>query len=349
MEFGAFLQFECLPGQTHTEAFAKGFELIDDAERWGLDAVWLAEMHFSPDRSVLSAPMTISSAIAARTKRVKIGTAVQVLPLGNPLRMAEEAATVDQISQGRLIFGVGRSGFPRAYETYGVPYAESRERFREALTIIKKAWTEEKFGYEGRWHSFHNVTLSPKPYQRPHPDIRVAAATIDTYPALGKGGYAMFGNVRVGTISDLRPHLEVYRAAWREAGHPGEGRVYLRIPVYIAPTREAALAEPEESMMHYFRGFAERLGASATSEGTRAIEQRAERAQWMEGATYADILREKVIVGTPAMVTERLQEIREELGINGILAELNCGGRIPRERIVRTLRLLCEEVMPHFQ
>src|SRR5437868_15321739 len=111
MEFGMFHQFPALPGRSEREGFAEAFEQIDAAEKWGLDAMWLAELHFAPERSVLSSPMMIAAAIAQRTERMKIGTAVQVLPLCHPLRLAEEAATVDQLSHGRLIFGVRRSGF----------------------------------------------------------------------------------------------------------------------------------------------------------------------------------------------------------------------------------------------
>ena len=121
MEFGMFHQFPVVPGGSEGDAFAQAFEQVDAAERHGLDAMWLAELHVDPARSVLAAPMTIASAIAARTERIKIGIAVQVLPLCHPLRIAEEAATVDQISRGRLIFGVGRSGLPRTYEAYGIP------------------------------------------------------------------------------------------------------------------------------------------------------------------------------------------------------------------------------------
>ncbi len=142
-EFGMFHEFQCPAGTSQPAAFAESFAQVDAAERWGLDAMWLAEIHVAPERSVCAAPLTIASAIAARTTRMRIGTGVQVLPLCHPLRIAEEAATVDQISQGRLIFGVGRSGFPRTYEAYGVPYGESRERFAETLEIIKQAWTEE--------------------------------------------------------------------------------------------------------------------------------------------------------------------------------------------------------------
>src|SRR5262252_7097939 len=131
MEFGMFHEFQALPGESPAQSFAHSFAQIDAAERWGLDAMWLAELHFAPERSVLASPLILASAIAARTRRMKIGTAVQVLPLCHPLRLAEEVATVDQLSEGRLIFGAGRSGFAHTYRTYGVDYAESRERFAE--------------------------------------------------------------------------------------------------------------------------------------------------------------------------------------------------------------------------
>ena len=129
MEFGMFHQFPVVPGRSETDAFEQAFEQVDAAERYGLDAMWLAELHVDPARSVLAAPMTIASAIAARTDRIKIGIAVQVLPLCHPLRVAEEAATVDQISRGRLIFGVGRSGLPPAAPTPSRRSASSATRF----------------------------------------------------------------------------------------------------------------------------------------------------------------------------------------------------------------------------
>src|SRR3954463_2325141 len=166
MEFGMFHEFPSVPGRSETAMFDESIEQIDAAERWGLDAMWLAEIHFAPERTYLSSPLAIASAIAARTQRMKIGLAVQVLPLCHPLRLAEEAATVDQISNGRLIFGVGRSGVARTYEAYGVPYGESRERFTEILDIVQKAWTQETVSYQGKYHRFEDVTVVPKPYQQ---------------------------------------------------------------------------------------------------------------------------------------------------------------------------------------
>ncbi len=235
-EFGMFHEFQRTAGMSEEEAFAVSFEQVDAAERFGLDAMWLAEIHVAPERSVCSAPLTLASAIAARTKRMKIGTGVQVLPLCHPLRLAEEAATVDQISHGRLIFGVGRSGFPRTYEAYGIPYGESRERFAETLEILKKAWTEPRFSYKGKYYSFDNVALTPKPYQQPWPEIRIAANSADTFPQIAKLGHAVFVAVRLGTLEELEPNIRAYREAWKAAGHPGEGRVFLRAPVYVADT-----------------------------------------------------------------------------------------------------------------
>jgi alkanesulfonate monooxygenase SsuD/methylene tetrahydromethanopterin reductase-like flavin-dependent oxidoreductase (luciferase family) len=349
MEFGVFHEFHGAEGRTEAQAFRESFEEVEAAERWGLDAVWLAEIHFSPARSVLSAPMTVASAIAARTQRLKIGIAVQVLPLCHPLRIAEEAATVDQISQGRLIFGVGRSGFPRVYEAYGVPYAESRDRFAEALDIVKKAWTEQTFTYEGKYYSFRDICLVPKPYQKPHPPIRVAANSPDTFPAMGEQGYPIFAAVRLGTLSELAPHIQVYRKAYRAAGHPGAGQVFLRVPVYVADSYEQAIREPEHSIMHFYRYLGERLEDSAARPGARAIEQRAERGQRLRTITYEEARRDKIVVGTPEMVVDRLKQLQAELGLDGVLAELNCGSLIPHERVMHSLRLLCDKVMPAFR
>src|SRR5438874_13542959 len=222
MEFGMFHEFPSLPRRTESEAFDEAMEQVDAAERLGLDVMWLAELHFEPRRSVLSAPLSIASAIAARTRRMKIGIAVQVLPLCHPLRLAEEVATVHQLTSGRLIFGVGRSGFPRTYEAYGVPYGESRERFAETLEILKKAWTEDPFSYSGKYYSFQNVRATPKPYQKPWPEIRIAANSPDTFPAIGKLGHGVFVAVRLGTLSELAPNIKAYREGWKEGGHAGE-------------------------------------------------------------------------------------------------------------------------------
>src|SRR5262250_2929075 len=247
MHVGLVMECDYRDGRTQEEAFAEAFSIVDIAEEYGIDGVWLAERHFAGPRrptdpmgggipSIASVPLVLAAAIAARTKRVRIGTGVSVLPLCHPIRTAEEAATVDQISKGRLDFGVGRSGFPRAYSGYGVRYDASRERFQESLEVILKAWTEHGFSHTGKYFTFDNLTVVPRPYQKPHPPIWVAATTHDTFPMVGRLGYSLVTGLRGFDVPEAVGHLGAYRAARREAGHAGNGNVYLRIPVYVAPT-----------------------------------------------------------------------------------------------------------------
>ena len=339
MEVGVYHEFHCRPDQTPAAAFAEALAQVEAADRWGLDAIWLAEIHQQARRSVLTAPLTVASAIAARTRRIKIGTGVQVLPLCHPLRLAEETATIDQISEGRLLFGVGRSGNPRSYVAYGVPYSESRERFLETLEIVKRAWTQPTFSYEGKYYSFNNASAVPQPYQKPCPPIRVAAASEETFPSLGEAGYPIFVAVRSGSLSGLAPDLKAYRDAYKAAGHPGEGEVYLRLTLHIAASDRQALDEAETSIMSGYRTLSTRLENSPNR-------RRAAEAQAVKTISYEEVRRDKVIIGGPESVADRLQQLHEELGLNGILAELNFGALIPPEPMTRSLQLLCEKVMP---
>jgi alkanesulfonate monooxygenase SsuD/methylene tetrahydromethanopterin reductase-like flavin-dependent oxidoreductase (luciferase family) len=348
MEFGMFHEFPSLPGKSETAAFDEAMEQVDAAERWGLDVMWLAELHFEPRRSLLAAPLAVASAIAARTRRIRIGIAVQVLPLCHPLRLAEEAATVDQLSHGRLIFGVGRSGVAQTYAAYGVPYAESRERFREILDIIERAWTSPSLSYAGRYHRFDHVTIVPKPCQKPMPPVRIAASTPDTFAAIGRRGAPIFASVRHTSWSDLVPLIQSYHEAWQEAGHPGRGEVYVSAPTYIAETYDRARAEPEESIMHFCHEQANLLEGAARLLDPETAARRMRRVEQLRTQRYDDALRANALVGTPEMLRERLHALQQEIGLCGILAELNCGGLIPHERVLTALRLLCERVMPAF-
>ncbi|HEX4893234.1 MAG TPA: LLM class flavin-dependent oxidoreductase [Hyphomicrobiaceae bacterium] len=345
-ELGMFEEFWRRKGQTEAGAFRDGFAQIEAGERYGLDVCWLAELHVNPSRSVAAAPLNLASAIAARTQRMKIGIAVQVLPLCHPLRLAEEVATVDHVSGGRLIFGVGRSGFARTYEAYGVPYAESRERFTEVLDILRTAFTEERFSYEGKFHRFRDVHLVPKPLQKPYPEIRIAATSYETYPAIGAEGYPILIAVRQGMIEELGPHIRAYREAYRANRHPGQPRIYLRVPVYVGETPEAARREPEHSIMPFYRELGAQIAKTATMAGVSASENRGARAEALLNVTYEETLAQKVIVGSPDEVADRINELKATLGIDGILAEMNCGGLIPHERVMNSIRLMCEVVGP---
>ena len=342
MDFGMFTEFPIRQGMTQAEAFEESFKQVEIAEKLGMDSVWLAEYHFTPDRSVLASPLIIASAIAPRTSRIRIGLAVQILPLTNPLRIAEEAATVDHICKGRFDFGIGRSGLTRYYQGYNVPYSESRGRFFEALDIIMKAWGEEKFSYEGEYYSYQDVQLVPKPYQEPHPPTRVAVASADNFPVIGSMGYPIFVGATTG-MTQLEERLGTYRRAWQDSGHTGPEDVVLRIPVYLAETADKARSEPEESSMYQIRYTARELIGSAGSQ------EIVERLQRMANISYEEILKERVMYGTPEAVGDRLHEYQEKLGISGVVLEMNFGGRIPYNRVVNSIRLLTEKVLPKFK
>jgi alkanesulfonate monooxygenase SsuD/methylene tetrahydromethanopterin reductase-like flavin-dependent oxidoreductase (luciferase family) len=360
MHVGLVMECDYREGRTQEEAFSEAMAIAEIAETRGLDGVWLAERHFAIHRrptdpmgagipSIASVPLVLAAALAARTTRLRIGTGVSVLPLCHPIRTAEEAATVDQISQGRLDFGVGRSGFPRAYSGYGVRYDESRERFQESLDIILKAWTQEGFSHSGKYFTVDNLTVVPRPYQKPHPPIWVAATTQDTFPMVGHMGFSLVTGLRGFDVPEARRHLSTYRAARRAAGHAGDGNVYLRIPVYVAATAAQARSEPEDSTMRAYRRLAENMASSVGASGTTVSEERAERAERLSNVTYEDVLRDRVAYGTPDMVVDRLRELRDELGLSGVIAESNVGGRIPIERVLTSIRLYAQEVAPRLR
>jgi len=348
MHFGLFVE-ELRQGASQAAAFRDAFELADRAEAWGIDCVWLGEIHFTPSRSVISASLQVASSIATRTRRLRVGTAVQVLPLNHPLRIAEEVATVDHISEGRFELGIGRSGVVRSYDTYGIPYGESQARFRETLEILRLAWTGEPFSYEGQFFRIANATVAPRPYQVPHPPLRMAATSEETFPLAGRLGLPIFVGLRATEIADLQGQLAPYRQAWREAGHPGHPSVYLRIPVYVSTSEEGARAEPRASLTAFFGRQTELARSAVGRAGAGPADRRRAQAERMASLSYDDILARKVAFGTSAGVIDRLTRVREELGLDGIVAELNPGGFIPPELETRSLRLLTHEVMPAFR
>ncbi|HEX2276103.1 MAG TPA: LLM class flavin-dependent oxidoreductase [Candidatus Tectomicrobia bacterium] len=347
MDFGVFIEFPCREGMTEREAFTECFALADEAEALGVDSVWLAEYHFSPI-SVLSSPITIASAIAARTRRIRIGLAVILLPLGNPIRLAEDIATLDHISQGRVEFGVGRGTFPDTHDGFNSPYAESRERFDEYLEIILKAWTTERFSFTGKHYHCEDLYVRPKPLQTPHPPIRVGITSEVTFPLVGRMGFPIIINPsRVFALSELGPYIQQYRRAWHDAGHAGTPQVGLRVPLYVAETAERAYEEPKASTMMAVQGLGNRVAGSASRLGTTG--DWSAEAERLRGMSYDDWLRDKVVYGTPEVVVERLQQLTEELDLTQILYEVNYGRQLPYELQLKNLRLINERVIPEFK
>ena len=360
MHVGLVMECDYRYGETEQAAFDEAFAMAEAAETGGLDGVWLAERHFAAPRSpldtggagipsVVSAPLIISSAIVARYQQLRVGVAVNVLPLAHPIRLAEEVATVDHISRGRVEFGVGRSGFARAYEGYGISYAESRERFQESLQIILAAWTNERFSYQGKYYQFDDVCVIPKPFQKPYPPLRIAATTKETFPQVGRQGLPVFVGLRGMDRPTLAASLNEYRTAWKDAGHEGDASVFLRIPVYVGETDEQAHADAEESTMRSYRRLAQNFMNSATVAGATPSEERVQRGQQLSSVTYEDLLRDRLAYGSPETVTRQLREIIEEQGLSGVVAEVNVGGGIPKDKVLASVNRFATEVAPNLR
>jgi alkanesulfonate monooxygenase SsuD/methylene tetrahydromethanopterin reductase-like flavin-dependent oxidoreductase (luciferase family) len=340
MDFGIFSMFSTREGRSQSQIFQEWFDIVQVAEDLGLDTFWLGESHFRPNRAVLASPLIGASAIAAKTTRIRVGLAVQVLPLANPLRVAEEAAIVDHISGGRLLFGVGRSSFLESYQGYNVDYEESRALFLESLEIIQRAWGEAPFSYAGRYYQFHDVNVVPKPYQQPHPPIRVAVESRDTFPLIGQLGWPIFIRYQMD-VPELQGLLKQYQEERHAAGFAGPNDVILQIAAYVAETAEQAYTEPEASTMRQRRLVREALGRTADQEAF-------ERLSRLADVRYDEVLQ-RVAYGTPEAVVERLQEYREAFGLTGVSLDMNPGGQIPYERVVNSMHLLAEQVIPHFK
>jgi alkanesulfonate monooxygenase SsuD/methylene tetrahydromethanopterin reductase-like flavin-dependent oxidoreductase (luciferase family) len=345
MEIGVYFEFPRGNGKSEHQAFEEEFQHIQLAEKVGFDVAWLAELHFSPERSVISAPLIAAAAIANRTKKIKIGTAVSVLPLNNPVRMAEDMATLDHVTGGRFELGIGRSGATRGYVGYGIPYPESRPRFRECLEVIMKAWTEERFSYHGQFYNYDNVCVIPKPLQKPHPPIRNAASSAGSFPFSGQMGFPIFIGLR-GVLDSAKERVDSYKDAWRQAGHTGDPNICIRVPTYVADTTEKAHREAEPSAMNWYKNLVPTLGEPLPGLSDEENADRAARSKRFQNMSYEEFLQTDSAFGSPEAVAERLQELKETFSLTGVMMEANFGGMIPKDKVQRSLTLFAEKVAP---
>jgi alkanesulfonate monooxygenase SsuD/methylene tetrahydromethanopterin reductase-like flavin-dependent oxidoreductase (luciferase family) len=268
MRFGFFDQLPCAPGYTERQRYDDILAQIELGDRVGYDTVWLGELHFSRAFSVLANPLMVLAAAAQRTSRIRLGTAVTLLPMHNPAKIAEDAATADLLSGGRLEFGVGRGTAPLHYAGYDIPMEESRERFDEALDYIIGAWTNERFTFAGKYFRAHDLPITPRPLQTPHPTIRVAANSPDTFPFAARRRLAIFATPLINPPDKLKEGLAVYRGGLPAGVH---GDTAMAFPVHVTTSRAQAREDSEHGLLRFLhRGG----GAAATARRRRHQEFR---------------------------------------------------------------------------
>jgi hypothetical protein len=174
----------------------------------------------------------------------------------------------------------------------------------------------------------------------------MAANSKETFSVVARLGLPLFVGLRDLDIPELRLRIADYRAAWREAGHPGSGDVCLRMPIYAAPTEREAIEEPRENYTYFFQRHAELTRSGIGRADTGPADRRQAKLEQLTHLSYEDILETRVAVGSAPALVERLGTLRDELGLSGLVAELNPGGLTPLERMQRTLRILTHEVIP---
>jgi alkanesulfonate monooxygenase SsuD/methylene tetrahydromethanopterin reductase-like flavin-dependent oxidoreductase (luciferase family) len=346
MRFGLFFQVPASTGQSHAARYAEMFELIELAESLGFDVAWLAELHFGGAFSLLSNPLMVVPVIAARTRRIRIGTAVTLLPLHHPLSCAEQAATADVLSGGRLEFGVGRGSIPTQFHGFRIPVAENRARFDEALAIIRLAWTQDRFSYRGAFWDVDNLEVVPRPLQRPHPPIRVGVHTPESFAHIGDLGLPIYSGTTTTPLPQLRECMAHYRTHLAAAGHAWQAeQMALMFPMHVDTSGPAARDAMRPGVHQYYRNVQAIFSQLPDSYGEhlprlRMIEET------VANLPYEKFCREQAMFGDAAEIVDRLQAARDEFGLTQIIGWFDQGSQLPRAEVERTLRRFADQVMP---
>src|SRR5262245_15740897 len=251
MKFGLFTLFDFFRGQQDEVAYYRDtLDLMIQAEKLGFDSVWVGEEHFY-SFGICPSPQIFLTALARETTRLRLGTAISLLPFENPLRKAEDFAMLDILSGGRLNFGVGRGIIPKHFQGFRVDPHESRERYEESLAIIRKAWTEETFSYEGKFWQVPSLSLSPKPLQTPHPPIYRGTPSLESVEAAAAAADTAFvGPSLTGPHTDVRARVQRYRTLLKEHGHP-EKRTTFIFFLFIDRDHQAATRDGIASTRAY--------------------------------------------------------------------------------------------------
>jgi natural product biosynthesis luciferase-like monooxygenase protein len=347
MKFGLFYQLPCSTTQDAATRYQETIKQIVYAEALGFDTAWLAELHFNPLFSIMPAPLLVAAALAQRTTRIRLGTAVLLLPLQHPVRTAEEAAVVDLLSQGRLELGVGRGmiAIHFQFQGFNVPREESRERFEEALTIIKQAWTQDVVQFDGKHFQVPETSVVPKPLQKPHPPLRIAANSPETAIFAGEQGYSVFIASPINTGGKLFEQIERYRQTFRAAGHDqSKEDVAVAFPVYVADDDAQVRREVEASFLNYFQAISHqaRLGDRDNSPQyayLRDISKRVESVRWEDIAPMA-------LYGPPTICAQKIRELYAQCQMDQLICWFNPGGLVPHRHVMTSMRRFAAGVMP---
>ena len=341
-EFGLFFQLPQADGQDVPQRYRDTIAQIVHADRIGWDAAWLAEMHFVREFSVLPSPMVTMAAAAAQTERIRLGTGVALLPLVDPIRAAEDAATLDLISNGRLEFGIGRGSIAEHFAGFNVAMSDRAGRFNEAIAVIQQAWLDEPVNFEGDHFSYRNVQVVPKPIQRPGPPLRLAANSDESFVRACDEQWRVFASPITAFADDLDRRFTMYHKARPDAPATDAG---LLLPVHVHEDSETAQAEAEASLMSYMKVVSDTGLRGWTRRGGDPDELPPLLAR-NRNASYEEVLNLMCAIGNPDEVIAKLSDLNQRYGVGHFITWCNAGGLIPHEQVTRSMSLFMRECAP---
>ncbi len=345
MKFGMMYLFSEYGDTPQAQVFKEFLEEVELAEELGFDSVWLPEHHFSV-YGMLGDTLTLAAAVAQRTKRIKIGTAVVLLPLQHPVRVAEQAALVDCLSEGRLLLGVGRAYQPSEFTGFGIDPGESRERFFESLDILLKCFSGEKFSHHGQFWSCEDIELFPRPVQQPHPPIYMAAVSSPSYQIAAEHGLSILRAPRFTRITLVQEQWAEYCKYMNAAGRdPMAQDQPMLMQTFVADSMEEAKKIAEPHAIWYHELFQKVLPGAPGKKIHPSYEIYDTVRKAHAEVTFDDLAQWGSAFGTPEDVAERIVIYAREAGVNHWMSEMKFGG-LKHDDAMRSMKLFAAEVMP---
>ncbi|WP_017623349.1 LLM class flavin-dependent oxidoreductase [Nocardiopsis chromatogenes] len=355
MKFSTFHLFHRFPGQSVKEVYDHHAELIELAEELGFHGARVAEHHFR-DYGTVPSGLAFLAHMAGRTERLRLGTGIVVLPLYNPVHVAEQAAMVDVLSGGRLDLGVGRGYQSYEFDGFGVDLSQARARFDEALETVLALWGGEPVRRDGAFSSVapgleEGVALMPRPLQSPRPPVHVAAVSPETVERYAARGLPILADP-AAPFSRVARAAEAWRSTAAAHGHdPDAAELVVGRSVYVAPSAGQAREDLErfEASFDRTRIFNERSAPldRRTGEVAQGFEYWQNR--YMKGAEVGtdDRWERLEVVGGPERVVGQVRAL-QEMGFGHLLCDFGSTRRMPLEEMKKVLKFFAAEVMPAF-
>ena len=345
MDFGLFFLMQRDERWSEQAVYDGDVQQMLAAESFGYHSVWIAEHHFN-DYGLCPAPPVLAAFVAARTTTLRVGMGVSLLPLHHPVDLAEQLAVLDVVSGGRLDVGIGRGGTLQDYETFRSERAEARLRVEEGIALMQQCWTGAPFDFKGRFHSAERLHVRPRPAQRPHPPLFIAANSEDSVLSAARLGLPTLSSFFV-PVDELRRRRRLYRETALAAGRADaeidelERRSGGMRVVHVAPDHDEALRATEPPFMSYQRKMAvlrsDATGGSVPDSFDRSL---------LRLRAFPDYLADGwALIGTPGEVRDGLQQYLDATGYQRVLLLMALPG-LETALALRSMRMFADEVAP---